>query len=89
MSEGVWISLIGLIGTLGAVVLPLMWRAHGRRLDAITDQVQNSHGTNLRDDIDFIRDIILDVKADTAWVRRDHLDLTRRVTEHLENHEAR
>lgn len=81
----VLVALIGAGATLGGVFLPL-WKAHGRRLDAIADQVQNSHGSNLRDDLDFIRDVVLDVKADTAWVRRDHLDLTRRVTEHLENH---
>jgi hypothetical protein len=71
--------LVALIGLAG-VALPLMWRAHGRRLDAITDQVRNNHGSNLRDDLDFIRDVILDVRADVGWLRRDHIDLTARVT---------
>jgi hypothetical protein len=57
----VLVALIGTVGTIAAVALPLMWKAHGRRLDAITHQVQNSHGTNLRDDMDFIRDVLLDV----------------------------
>jgi hypothetical protein len=74
------VALIGLAG----VALPVMWRAHGKRLDAITDQVKNNHGTNLRDDLDFIRDVALDVRADMAWVRRDHIDLTKRV-ERLES----
>jgi len=73
------VATIGTVGTLGAVALPLMWKAHGRRLDLITDQVQNNHGTNLRDDLDFIRDLVLDVKTDVAWVRRDHIDLSHRV----------
>lgn len=50
-----------------------------RVLGAVNDQVTNSHGTNLREDLDFIRDLVLDVKADTAWVRRDHIDLVKRV----------
>jgi hypothetical protein len=73
------VALIGFGGTVLAVVLPLMWKAHGRRLDAITEQVSNSHGSNLRDDLDFIRDLVLDVKADTAWNRRETQDLTIRV----------
>jgi len=73
------VAIIGMVSTLAAVALPLMWRAHGRRLDAITHQVQNDHPTNLREDIDFIRDVVLDVRADIAWLRRDHHDLTARV----------
>jgi hypothetical protein len=76
----VLVALIGLVGTLLAVALPLMWKAHGRRLDAITQQVENDHGSNLRDDLDFIRDVVLDVRTDLSWLRRDHIDLTRRVT---------
>ena len=76
----VLVAVIGLAGTLGAVGLPLMWKAHGRRLDAITQQVENDHGSNLRDDLDFIRDVVLDVRTDLSWLRRDHIDLTRRVT---------
>lgn len=74
------VAIIGVTGTLASVALPLMWKAHGRRLDAITLQVANSHGTNLRDDLDFIRDLVLDVRTDIAWVRRDHVDLTHRVS---------
>lgn len=75
----VLVALIGTVGTLGGIALPLMWKAHGKRLDVITDQVRNDHGSNLRDDLDLIRDLVLDVRADMAWVRRDHIDLTRRV----------
>lgn len=50
-----------------------------RLLGEVKEQVQNSHGSNLRDDLDFIRDVVLDVKQDVAWVRRDHMDLTHRV----------
>lgn len=57
----VLVALIGLMGSIAAVALPLMWKAHGRRLATITNQVRNNHSTNLRDDLDFIRDVLLDV----------------------------
>lgn len=72
------VALIGAGATLGAVFIPL-WKAHGRRLDAIGEQVRNNHDTNLRDDLDFIRDVVLDTRADTAWTRRELYDLTNRV----------
>lgn len=75
----IMVALIGTGGSIVGIALPLMWKAHGRRLDAITDQVRNSHGTNLRDDLDFIRDVVLDVRTDIGWVRRDHIDLVKRV----------
>ena len=73
------VAAIGSGGLIAAAALPLMWRSHGRQLGEIKEQVANSHGTNLRDDLDFIRDLVLDVKTDVAWVRRDHVDLTHRV----------
>lgn len=73
------VALIGTVGSIAAVALPLMWKAHGRRLDAIGEQVANNHTTNLRDDLDNIRDLVLDVRADMSWVRRDHIDVVRRV----------
>ena len=61
MSPEIVVALIGLVATVLAVVIPLMWRAHGRKLSDIKYQVENNHGTNLRDDLDFIRDVLLDV----------------------------
>lgn len=55
-----------------------------KALGAVREQVQNTHGTNLRDDLDFIRDVVLDVRADIAWVRRDHLDLRAAFDNHVE-----
>jgi hypothetical protein len=71
---GVITSLIALFG----VLIPKIHR-NTDALAEVKEQVANSHGTNLRDDLDFIRDLVLDVKADIAWVRRDHLDLIERV----------
>lgn len=67
-------ALIGLFG----VIIPKLHRDR-TVIDQVREQVANSHGTNLRDDLDFIRDVVLDVRADVAWVRRDHLDLIKRV----------
>lgn len=82
----VLVALIGLAGTIGAVMLPLMWKAHGRRLDAITEQVQNSHNTNLRDDIDRViagldrvDERVATVGMDVAWLRREQLDQAHRL----------
>lgn len=47
-------ALIGFAGTVLAVLIPLMWR-QGRKLNAVHEQVTNSHPTNLRDDIDSLR----------------------------------
>jgi hypothetical protein len=67
-------ALIGLFG----VIIPKI-HANSASLSEVREQVANSHGTNLRDDLDFIRDVVLDVRADMSWVRRDHIDLTKRV----------
>jgi hypothetical protein len=68
----------GVFGLLSIVAQQLLARAR-KDMQVVKEQVANSHGTNLRDDLDFIRDLVLDVKTDVAWVRRDHLDLSHRV----------
>lgn len=67
---GAFSVVVALIGLFG-VIIP--------KLTHVTEQVRNAHGTNLRDDLDFIRDVVLDLRTDIGWVRRDHLDLTERV----------
>jgi hypothetical protein len=67
-------ALIGLFG----VIIPKIHH-NTASLTEVREQVSNTHGSNLREDIDFIRDVVLDVRADVAWVRRDHLDLSKRV----------
>jgi hypothetical protein len=69
------------VPTLGAGVGWLVKHLIGVRrvLGIVNEQVTNSHGSNLRDDLDFMRDVLLDVRADMTWVRRDHIDLTKRV----------
>jgi hypothetical protein len=77
-------SGFALVGTLAGLIVPRLHK-QSRQLDAAVEQLANSHGTNLRDDLDFIRDVVLDVRADMSWVRRDHIDLTKRV-DLLEEH---
>lgn len=85
MDPTVQVAVVGAGGTVIAaalgvfgVVLPRMRRTT-EVLSHVREQVANSHDTNLRDDLDFIRDLVLDVRTDVAWVRRDHLDLSHRV----------
>lgn len=89
MSDGLmaaWVSGgCGLVATLLAVVVPKLWKA-GRVQAEIRDQVSNSHGTNLRDDLDIVRDLVLevhtelrDLRTDLAWERRERADVSRRV----------
>lgn len=75
----------GLVATLVAVIVPKLWKA-GRVQAEIRDQVSNSHGTNLRDDLDHVRDLVmgvheelLNLRTDAAWERRERTDLTRRI----------
>lgn len=49
-------------------------------LATVQHQVANDHGTNLREDIDLIRDLVMEVRVDTAWTRREQLDQARRLT---------
>jgi hypothetical protein len=64
VSPDVQVALIGLIGTLGVAFLGLMAEAMRRQHKALgevrehtavaREQVQNSHPTNLRDDLDLL-----------------------------------
>lgn len=78
MVEIVVAVVAGMFGLLSIIVQQLLNRAR-KDMAVVKEQIANSHGTNLRDDLDFIRDLVLDVKADVGWVRRDHIDLTHRV----------
>lgn len=60
MSEGVLIAIIGAIQAVSvALLVPLLSRM--KRVEADTKaarvQTENSHGTNLRDDLDKVRDL--------------------------------
>lgn len=78
MNEILVAIVAGVFGLLSITAQQLLARAR-KDMAVVKEQVANSHGTNLRDDLDFIRDLVLDVKTDIAWVRRDHLDLSHRV----------
>lgn len=80
-----------LMATLVTVLLPKLWR-QSRDIREVKDQVQNSHGTNLRDDIDAFR---YEVRAGFGQVHQRlnvmHLDIATerqerlRLAERLEN----
>jgi len=73
--------ITGLASVLVAVVtvpLPRLLR-QGKHLAEVKEQVANAHGTNLRDDLDFIRDLVLELKTDVSWVRREQLDQAHRL----------
>lgn len=64
MSDAVLVALISTFGLIAVALVGVLFqnRSQGRRLDklhakteVVRDQVQNSHGTNLRDDLDGIR----------------------------------
>jgi hypothetical protein len=69
--------LVALVGLFGIIIPRLHRNTHSLR--AVKAQVLNSHGSNLRDDLDFIRDVVLDVRDDLACARLEHLILVQRV----------
>jgi hypothetical protein len=82
VSDGVLVALItvGLPMVGGSIAWLVTHLLNVRKvLGLVNEQVTNSHGSNLREDLDFMRDVLLDVRADMSWLRRDHQDLTRRV----------
>lgn len=79
MSDSVIVAIVaGCFGLLSIIVQQLLNRAR-KDMQVVKEQIKNDHGTNLRDDLDFIRDLILDVRTDVGWIRRDHFDLVSRV----------
>jgi len=81
---------LGLVAAISAATIPRIHR-QGRALEVVKEQVVNSHRTNLRDDLDVIRDemregfraladAISNVNTDLAWERRERMDLAERLT---------
>jgi hypothetical protein len=85
-------SGFGLVGILAGLIVPRLHkqsrtlRAQDAVLSEVRDQVSNHHGSNLREDLDFIRDVLLETRTDVAWLRREQLDQARRLTL-IEEHE--
>jgi len=82
-STGILIALITVgVPLVGAAVGWLVKHLLGvtRKLDEVKSQVSNDHGSNLREDLDFIRDVLLETRSDVAWMRREQLDQARRIT---------
>ncbi|MEQ6899291.1 hypothetical protein [Microbacterium sp. KR10-403] len=67
----VLVAVLGSIGTTVALVL--------QRSGVIRHQVQNSHGTNLRVDLDEIKSAVGAVASDVRGIRKDHGRLASRL----------
>lgn len=86
------VALGGLVSATGVTTKNLAEvRAMRNEQEQIREQVQNSHGTNLRDDMDGIRDALGDVQAgqrrhdsELARVHDTQRDIQRAMTEGLE-----
>lgn len=64
----IFISLTSLAGVVLPVWLVNRTRKHGSEIGEIKEQVCNTHDTNLRDDLDEIRDLFLEGLSE---IRRD------------------
>ena len=86
------VALGGLVSAIGVTTKSLAEvRAMRVEQEQIREQVQDSHGTNLRDDMDKIRDALGDVRAgqrrhdsELARVHDTQRDIQRAMTEGLE-----
>ncbi|AIM50366.1 hypothetical protein PBI_OMNICRON_33 [Mycobacterium phage Omnicron] len=68
-----WYGLAGL-AVVNAVGLAAVWlkaRGTGHTVDTVREHVANSHKTNLRDDIDGLRDYIVELGRDVGGMRSD------------------
>jgi hypothetical protein len=104
LNSPVGVALVtGLLSVIGIAVAEFMRRNHKAlkevraTTEASREQVQNSHSTNLRDDLDEVmqgvRALLLGqerhteqietISVDLAWERRERGDLARRLDTHL------
>ena len=90
MTEGVWIGLLGVVGTLVTTLGGIAVAAINRRLKTVTEHVQNSHvdpttgkAYNLRDNIDdnqrVLTDAVARLEASIGYVASDVKGLRRDI----------
>jgi hypothetical protein len=80
VSDAVLVALIGSFGLIGAALVGVLVELVRRvnkvhaKAEVVRDQVQNSHGTNLRDDLDALRATVIDgfasVEKRQDWAAR-------------------
>ncbi|ALH46877.1 minor tail protein [Mycobacterium phage Theia] len=76
------LGVLGLAGT----VLPIVLGKHGKKIDRIEEQVCNTHDTNMRDDLDELRELVIEGFAD---MRREFLAVRNELnTERIERIEG-
>lgn len=70
---GAVMSLFGVLGIVWKVALPWLREQLARPVAEIKEQVANTHSTNLRSDLDVLRDLILavDAKASRIGIQLD------------------
>lgn len=89
MIEALITGVFGLLVAVISIVLPRLLR-QGRDIAEVKYQVKNSHGTNLRDDLDalfievrtgfgLMHDRLNTLHTDVAWERRERIDLAERL----------
>lgn len=97
LNSGVGVALVtGILSIIGIAVAEVLRRQHKAigavkaNSDIVREQTQNSHKTNLRDDIDRVLhgiDTLTEqmnvIRLDTAWERRERMDLAARFERHL------
>jgi len=78
MSEAVWLAILGPGGLAALIVGGVFAIVHNRKAkkrdevtEVIRSQVQNSHGTNLRDDVDKIMALVARVEGAVTSVASD------------------
>lgn len=83
--------LVAVITTVGQVVQKNRVAELGKKADKIVDQVVNSHSTNLRDDLDELRDLMSDgfnrLLDELQLERRERMALGDRLQRHLDQGE--
>ena len=81
MTENVLIAIITSLNAIVLAVVGIVGSVILRRVGAVRAQVQNSHDTNLRDDLDGKHDqnrgVLLAIQRDIAWLMRMVADLRR------------
>jgi hypothetical protein len=79
MTDPVLISVITASATVIVAVIGVLGERLRRSVRTIRQQVQNDHRTNLRDDLDGIRDLVTTVASDLRRVDRGQATLISEV----------
>ena len=73
MTEGIWVALITAVaGIVGIAIQQARQhkrtKAQSETLEVVRSQVQNDHGTNLRDDVDRVTDAVNRIEQSVSYI---------------------